>query len=673
MTVTRYRNNAYTGLSSDTKPTTVPASSTFLETDTGINWIYNGSSWVDLIKSGTETLTNKTIDEELNTILNSNQVGNYTVYKNGSNYKYKNWTTGVTTSNASADTLINGLISAATTGASIYFYPGFVYPLSNPIVLPTTGTVPFVFRSGGMATNAGGRACAVFQATGSFPNNRCMIEAIALPSAGGNGPYLMASDLYFYNPSFATINVGGINLETDSTSSQVNQITIERCFFNSVWRGVRIAGAGSFQTIRNCFFNDGGQSTFVGDYDVKIENAGHNSATGPFTNSITDVNVSRFGTMNNSLWLETHGCYIDNYTIDGTKYTDCPVRFDGSTSFGSRNIRMTRLFVIDIVTTGLGSTNLGSVVFNGSNCYDNHIRLAEINNAPYTAVFSNGAKKCSIECSDFDGIAINDSGAGANNVVMLYEGDASTNVGRVNSTNGLVSIYDLRGNSFGALSSHMPSRGKKWGAFHGSATSGASGMWAGGMSNFGTATGVAADTTNGAKMVFTTGGTANNSAGHRYANPSTQMSFNGRLTVRFVQGSTTNNRTYIGFLGTSADFAATDDPLASARGIIVGQRSTDTVYVIGSGENAGSGTWVNYNKDGLGGTLTVDTNPHTVEIIMVSSTNFSVRIDNNSLHTITSPLPLNTGLLYYATDCQQSATEAGHTLGIFSAEIESDK
>jgi hypothetical protein len=36
----------YTGLSSDTKPTTgVVAGATFVETDTGYRWVYDGSAW----------------------------------------------------------------------------------------------------------------------------------------------------------------------------------------------------------------------------------------------------------------------------------------------------------------------------------------------------------------------------------------------------------------------------------------------------------------------------------------------------------------------------------------------------------------------------------------------------------------------------------------------------
>ena len=49
MAVTRMGNyiNRFYGLSSDTKPTSVPVGSTFLETDTGYSWItHDGTNWV---------------------------------------------------------------------------------------------------------------------------------------------------------------------------------------------------------------------------------------------------------------------------------------------------------------------------------------------------------------------------------------------------------------------------------------------------------------------------------------------------------------------------------------------------------------------------------------------------------------------------------------------------
>lgn len=42
----------YIGLSTDTKPTSVPVGSMFLATDIGCNYLYDGSSWVSQCKGG---------------------------------------------------------------------------------------------------------------------------------------------------------------------------------------------------------------------------------------------------------------------------------------------------------------------------------------------------------------------------------------------------------------------------------------------------------------------------------------------------------------------------------------------------------------------------------------------------------------------------------------------
>lgn len=48
MTVTYHGDGIYHGLSGDTKPTSVPANSVFLETDTIKTFLFNGTIWKDL-------------------------------------------------------------------------------------------------------------------------------------------------------------------------------------------------------------------------------------------------------------------------------------------------------------------------------------------------------------------------------------------------------------------------------------------------------------------------------------------------------------------------------------------------------------------------------------------------------------------------------------------------
>jgi len=70
MTVTRYGGCQMVGLAADTKPSHAGLNGwRFLESDTGFLYYHNGTSWTKITGyDKTETLTNKTIDAELNSL-----------------------------------------------------------------------------------------------------------------------------------------------------------------------------------------------------------------------------------------------------------------------------------------------------------------------------------------------------------------------------------------------------------------------------------------------------------------------------------------------------------------------------------------------------------------------------------------------------------------------------
>jgi hypothetical protein len=69
VTITRFSNNYYEGLTADTKPTNVPAGATFRDTQLDIIYEFNGTTWDIIIgNTKTETLSNKTIAAGSNTI-----------------------------------------------------------------------------------------------------------------------------------------------------------------------------------------------------------------------------------------------------------------------------------------------------------------------------------------------------------------------------------------------------------------------------------------------------------------------------------------------------------------------------------------------------------------------------------------------------------------------------
>ena len=66
MAIKYYAGNRLTGVSGDTKPTTLPTGSTFLETNTDDLYLWDGDSWnIVASNTGTETLANKTFSDSL--------------------------------------------------------------------------------------------------------------------------------------------------------------------------------------------------------------------------------------------------------------------------------------------------------------------------------------------------------------------------------------------------------------------------------------------------------------------------------------------------------------------------------------------------------------------------------------------------------------------------------
>ena len=66
MTIKYYAGNRLTGVSGDTKPTTLPTGSTFLETNTDDLYIWDGDSWnIVASNTGTEILANKSFSDSL--------------------------------------------------------------------------------------------------------------------------------------------------------------------------------------------------------------------------------------------------------------------------------------------------------------------------------------------------------------------------------------------------------------------------------------------------------------------------------------------------------------------------------------------------------------------------------------------------------------------------------
>ena len=120
--------DTFTCVSGDTKPTLVPADTKAIETNTDDVYRFNGTSWLlYLANDKTETLTNKTIDTDVNTL--KLPFCSVLVYKAGTTYKAKDMESGATlgtTSTTDASLVINAAVNNIP-GAAARGYGGRVF------------------------------------------------------------------------------------------------------------------------------------------------------------------------------------------------------------------------------------------------------------------------------------------------------------------------------------------------------------------------------------------------------------------------------------------------------------------------------------------------------------------------------------------------------------------
>lgn len=616
MTVIRLRNNVYQGLSSDTKPTTAATNSQFLETDTGINWEWNGSSWANLPIDGIQ------------------QYANYTIYISGGNVKAKNWSTGTVTSNTDASTTIKSVISALSNGGIIAFMPG-TYTIQSPL----TGWANFrTYQLRGMWDNSRNGGVQLSVGT-SFPNNGYIFDTSANTVASGTRNILHISDFEFYNINTGTVpNAGAILYETD-VADLTSNFAFRNIYMQYMWRGIHLKGAAWYGVIDNIMYSSA-SDTFVGNAALIMEQGGHSDV--PKSNYITHFRAS--GTVNsqldNYILLKDAGynVFVDTYS-DGFKYTEAPVSLKG----GTNDNHFYGLRLLDLnVSTG---TNVGAVLFDGSGgtsnavaCGGNRIHNGRLGNYPFMIAYRNNAQRTHCEIAWFGGNpTIDDSGAGTNNVVVIQEGPVGSGTvdTRITSSKGAVRIVDNRPSGFGDMMG-LPSTFRVYGVryamggdngINGTGVNQGFGLFGQGNIVVGNGTGastggIGVDTsTDGLRILWSTG--TNNTfarAGWWGSQLNIYRQQNPTFTVRFRLGqvqSSSQGILYIGFINSSAQPAAGTSVLNTLLdtkiGVLFGFRSSDTTFMIMSNNAQGTAT---YTTAGTPNSSATDTSVHTLAITL---------------------------------------------------------
>lgn len=648
MTVIRLRNNAYTGLSSDTKPTTVATNSTFLETDTGINWIYNGSSWVVLPIDGLQ------------------QAANYTIYISGSNVKARNQVTEVTTSNTDASTTIKSVISALSNGGIINFMPG-TYTIQSPL----TGWANFrTYQLRGMWDNSRGGGVQLSVGT-SFPNNGYVFDTSANSVGSNTRNGLHISDMEIYNINTGTVpNVGAILFESDVPDLSSNFV-FRNLYFQYMWRGIHLKGPTFYGVIDNIQYTSA-SSTSVGNAALIMELAGHGDT--PKSNYISHFrgNGPSSAQLDNFILLKDAGynVFVDTF-CDGFKFTEAPVSFKG----GAIDNVFYRLYLLDLNTST--GTNVGAILFDGSGgssntlaCANNRVYDAQVGNYPFMVAYRNSSQRTYVELAHFGGApTIDDSGAGTNNVVVIKEGQASPSTidTRITSSNSTVRILDNRPTFYHP--SVLPSTGRKTGFFTGATMVNGSGLLSS-LQSANINTYNAPTATTGGAVQFATTTTSGTFAGWRsIVNVAiVTTGLNVRFKFKFNKNTNSNQRLWLGMSNSSTVSSPNgDEPLANLHGIYFGFRSTDTDWFVAHNNGAATSTF-----DDTGISCATDTTNHTVEILSTNGgSNITWQLDSGAPTTIASVLPTNSVAMWVGGGVTNTTIQ-NCGLNFYYAEVEID-
>src|SRR5580765_3384123 len=238
MAIIHLGNGVLRGLAADTKPTTYPAGSTFLETDTGNQFYYNGTTWTAM---GGASATIPTEHFKYQVFLDSTDAT--------TPYHAVNQITGALTKNAAASTLLNTVFTDSA-NAAVFIGDGTYLCLAN-ITVPTG-----------------------IQIVGQSREN-----TILKADTGWAGP-----TINFLTNANTGVNTGNSNILMANLTVDANNLAKDCVHFDRVWRS----------RVTNCHFKNAKGFTFWWWGDLSTDTTPIIAKENQFDNNILEC---AFGTL----------------------------------------------------------------------------------------------------------------------------------------------------------------------------------------------------------------------------------------------------------------------------------------------------------------------------------------------------------------------------------------
>jgi hypothetical protein len=246
MTISYSGANQLYGLSSDTKPTTVPTGSTFFETDTLREYYWNGSTWSQAFTSATASAA-------------YTGTYKYLIFKDASDankYKARNSATGAIdfTNNTDVGALLNAMITSLSDGDTIVFVPGS-YTGATDFVLTNKARI----RMYGQGSTINSIKFRFESATGYNDTAHCVIDGFVFSGAASGLGFLDCFRPSVNNCTFDSCTVG---VSIGCAIQWTEAWTIKGCYWKNCTTGLQFktptgTGTGSYVngTLQDYFFD----------------------------------------------------------------------------------------------------------------------------------------------------------------------------------------------------------------------------------------------------------------------------------------------------------------------------------------------------------------------------------------------------------------------------------